>query len=120
VRKDTVHRAWDSEAPESRNVAWSLLARRASSDRNLSVILQRFEPGGDFPEHRHDLEQFFYVTRGRMEMTIGGESAIYAKGDFVMVERNEPHSGRNVSGGVSELLAVDYWPADSTDRLGLD
>ena len=55
-----------------------------------------------------------------LEMTIGGETEVYREGDFVSVARNEPHSGRNVSDGISELLAVDYWPADSEDRIGLD
>ena len=120
MKRDSTHRPFDSEAPDSKNVAWSLLARRASGDSNLSIILQRFERGGDFAEHKHDLEQFFYVTKGRMEMTIGGHAGLYAEGDFVVVERNEPHSGRNVSEGESELLVIDYWPADSEDRLGLD
>ena len=120
MKNNTVNRAWDSEAPQSKNVAWSLLKRRESSDCNLSVILQRFEPGGDFPEHKHDLEQFFYVAKGRMEMTIAGRTEVYREGDLVFVERDEPHSGRNTSDGVSELLAVDYWPPDSKSQLGLD
>ena len=120
MRKDTVHRSPDWETPASSNVAWSLLPRRRSSDCNMTILVQRFDPGGRFEEHTHDLEQFFYVTKGRIEMTIGGETEVYREGDFVSVARNEPHSGRNVSDGVSELLAVDYWPADSEDRIGLD
>lgn len=120
MRKDTVHRSSDVETPESKNVAWSLLPRRRSSDGNMTILVQRFEPGGDFEHHSHDLEQFFYITKGRIEMTIGGHTEVYGEGDFVVVERNEPHAGRNVSDGVSELLAVDYWPEDSEDRIGLD
>ena len=86
----------------------------------MTILVQRFEPGGSFEEHAHDLEQFFYITKGRIEMTIGGETEVYGEGDFVCVARNELHSGRNVSDGVSELLAVDYWPADSEDRIGLE
>ncbi len=44
----------------------------------------------------------------------------YGEGEFVSVDRNVSHSGRNVADGESELLVVDYWPADSEDRLGLD
>ena len=118
--KDTVNRAPDFQAPQSKNVAWHLLPRRGSSDSNLSILVQRFEPGGDFADHSHDLEQFFYITKGRIEMTIGGRTDVYEEGDFVVVKRSEPHSGRNVSDGVSELIGIDYWPADSQDRLGLD
>ena len=120
MRKDTVRRSPDVETPESKNIAWSLLPRRQSSECNMTILVQRFEPGGDFEEHAHDLEQFFYITKGQMEMTIGGHTEVYGEGDFVVVERNEPHSGRNVAEGVSELLAVDYWPEDSEDRIGLD
>ena len=117
---DSVHRPPDFTSVESKNVAWNLLPRRASSDTNLTILVQRFEPGGDFEEHHHDLEQFFYITKGAFEMTLDGETAIYRQGDFAFVGRNVVHAGRNVAQGESELLAVDYWPAESRDRLGLD
>ena len=120
MQKNSVNRVPDYETVEARNVAWTLLARRQSSGCNLSVLVQRFEPGGDFAEHTHDLEQFFYITRGEIEMTIGGETAVYREGEFVAVAREVPHAGRNVAAGESELIAVDFWPADSEDRLGLD
>ncbi|MEW6752185.1 MAG: cupin domain-containing protein [Candidatus Latescibacterota bacterium] len=116
---DTVNRPPDVESPASRNVAWALLPRRRSSGCNLTIVVQRFAPGGDFEAHRHDLEQYFYVTRGRLEMTIGDQTRVYGAGDFVSVERNVLHAGRNVAEGTSELLVVDYWPADSEDRIGL-
>jgi len=120
MRTDTVNRPPDMETPESRNVGWFLLPRRASSGANMTIVVQRFEPGGDFEDHTHDLEQYFYVTQGRMELCIGGETRQYGEGDFVSVDRNVSHSGRNVFDGESELLIVDYWPADSEDRIGLD
>ena len=120
MRKDSVRRPPDFEAPEARNVGWALLPRRSSSDCNITIVVQRFEQGGDFEDHRHDLEQYFLVTRGRLEMTIGGETAVYEEGDFVSVDRDVAHSGRNLAEGESELVVVDYWPSDSDDRLGLD
>ena len=86
----------------------------------MTILVQRFEPGGSFEAHVHDLEQFFYVTRGSMEMTVGDETRVHATGDFVSVPRNVVHSGRNVADADSEIVAVDYWPADSDDRIGLD
>ena len=53
-------------------------------------------------------------------MTIGGEAAVYEEGDFVSVDRDVAHSGRNLSDAERELLVIDYWPADSEDRLGLN
>lgn len=117
---NTVHRAPDMHSVESKNVGWFMLPRRASSDCNMTIVVQRFETGGDFEEHSHDLEQFFYVTKGRLEMTIGGVTAQYGEGEFVTVARNVTHVGRNIFDGDSELIVVDYWPADSDDRIGLD
>ena len=118
--KDTAKRDPDYRTEASRNAAWFLLPRKTSSECNMTIVVQRFDPGGDFEEHVHDLEQFFYVTRGRMEMTIAGDTAVYEEGDFVSVDRDAPHSGRNVHDGESELLIVDYWPSDSEDRIGLE
>ena len=120
MRKDSVRRAPDFETPEARNVGWALLPRRSTPDCNMTIVVQRFEPGGDFEDHRHDLEQYFFVTRGRLEMTIGGEAAVYEEGDFVSVDRDVDHSGRNLSDARSELLVIYYWPADSEDSIGLD
>ena len=120
LRNSTVHRAPDMQSIESKNAGWLMLPRRASSDCNMTIVVQRFEVGGDFEEHAHDLEQFFYVTEGRLEMTIGATTAEYGAGEFITVERNVAHAGRNVSDGESELLIVDYWPADSEDQIGLD
>lgn len=47
------------KALESKNAGWFLLPRKQSSDGNMTIVVQRFEEGGNFEEHRHDLEQFF-------------------------------------------------------------
>ncbi|HCR17535.1 MAG TPA: hypothetical protein DIU35_08630 [Candidatus Latescibacteria bacterium] len=57
--KDTVDRNPDMKALESKNAGWFLLPRKQSSDCNMTIVVQRFEEGGNFEEHRHDLEQFF-------------------------------------------------------------
>ncbi len=120
MRKDTIKRSPDIKVLESKNIAWSLLPRRQSSGCNMAILVQRFEPGGNFQEHSHDLEQFLYINKGQIEMTIGGKTEVYTEGDFVSVTRNESHSGRNVSDNICELIVIDYWPADSQDRIGLD
>ena len=119
-RLTTVNAPPDFTVPESKNFGWKLLTRLQSRERNMSIVVQRFAPGGWFIEHDHDLDQFFYVTLGRFELTIAGETAVYGQGDLVFVARNEPHAGRNLADGDSELLVIDYWPSDSVSTLGLE
>ena len=54
--KDAVDRPLDMETPESKNVGWFLLPRTQSSGCNMTIVVQRFEEGGDFEDHTHDLE----------------------------------------------------------------
>jgi len=115
----TINRPPDDDTREYKNISWNLLARLQSNERNMSIVIQRFEPGGSFIDHAHDLEQYFYVTKGQMEMTVGGQSRIYKEGDLVFIDRNVSHSGRNLLDTDSELLVLDYWPPDSDNRLGL-
>jgi quercetin dioxygenase-like cupin family protein len=110
MRTDSVKRLPDYRSEASKNVAWYLLPKAQSTDDNLHIMLERYEPGGDFAEHSHDFQQTFYICQGTFEMTIGGETNVYGQGDIIVMEVGEAHSGRNVADGISELLAVDYWP----------
>jgi len=118
-RMTTKNKPTDFTVPESQNFGWNLLARLQSRERNMSIVVQRFEREGWFEDHAHDLDQYFYVTEGWFELTIAGQTAVYQQGDLVFVARNESHAGRNVGEGESELLVIDYWPSDSTSELGL-
>jgi len=120
MHTSTINRQPDDDTREFKNISWNLFSRKQSNQRNLSVVIQRFEPGGTFANHAHDLEQWFYVTKGKMELTVGGKTGTYSQGDLVFVDRNEYHSGRNLIEADSELLVLDYWPPDSDNRLGLD
>jgi quercetin dioxygenase-like cupin family protein len=119
MHASTINRPPDDDTREFKNISWNLFSRLQSSERNLSVVIQRFEPGGTFANHAHDLEQWFYVTKGKMELTVGGQTRTYSEGDLVFVDRNEFHSGRNLIETDSELLVLDYWPPDSDNKLGL-
>jgi quercetin dioxygenase-like cupin family protein len=119
-RVTTKNKPPDFTVPESQNFGWQLLTRPQSRERNMSIVVQRFEPGGWFFEHDHDLDQYFYVTEGWFEMTIAGQTAVYQQGDLIFVPRGEPHAGRNIGEGEGELLVIDYWPSDSTSELGLE
>lgn len=110
MRKDSTGRPPDYESQIAKNVAWYLLPKDQSTDRNLHIMLERYESGGHFAEHQHDFQQTFYITEGAFEMTIGSQTAQYRQGALIVMDVGEPHSGRNVSDGMSGLLAIDYWP----------
>jgi quercetin dioxygenase-like cupin family protein len=115
MRKATVHRVPDYDDPESKTVAWYLLPRNESTDKNTNIGVERFEAGGGFSEHDHDFVQIFYVLRGKFEMTIAGHTDEYHEGELIIMDIGESHAGRNLTMGVGELLALDYWPTSSAD-----
>ena len=104
---------------KTRRVFNTLFARRQSCDTDLSILVERGEPGCWFQEHRHDLEQVFFVIQGRMEITIDGETHTIGPREMVYVPRNAAHSGRNAADEPLEYLVIDHWPQDSQDQIGL-
>jgi quercetin dioxygenase-like cupin family protein len=116
----TINRPYEAISKEEHNISWSLLTRNKSTYKNLTISVQRFDPGGFFSDHTHDLEQFFYVTHGRFEFTVNGETMNVEEGDLIFVGRNAHHSGKNLAASPSELLFFDYFPPDSQSNLGLD
>lgn len=103
----------------TRRVFNTLFTRTQSCDRDLSILVERGEPGCWFPEHRHDMEQVFFVIQGRMEITIDGETRIFGPREMVYVPRNAAHAGRNAADEPLEYLVIDHWPKDSQDQIGL-
>ena len=67
----------------------------------LSVV--RFEPGADLPEHAHPHEQMGLLLSGRLEFTIGGETALLEAGDIWRIPGSVPHSARALDGPVVAL-----------------
>ena len=104
----------------TRRVFTRLFARREGSDQNVSFVVERCEPGAWFPAHAHDMEQWFFVFRGRMRFVIDGQEFLVGAGELIYTPRNAEHEGNNAADEVSEYLVIDHWPQDSEDSLGWD
>ena len=108
------------EDRETKRLINVLFGRRQSVDCDLSVAVERAEPGGSFPAHSHDLEQMFYVVQGKMQVRVDDETEVLETGAIVYVPRGSIHEGWNIGDGPLVYLVIDHWPSDSEDRLGLD
>jgi quercetin dioxygenase-like cupin family protein len=87
-------------------------------DQDISVAVERAEPGGWFPAHSHDLEQWFFVIEGSFWIAIDGEKHVLGPRSIVYVPRNAVHEGGNAGDGPLEYLVIDHWPHDSDNQLG--
>lgn len=61
------------------------------------IIFMEFEKDVDLPEHSH-AAQIGIVLEGRIDLTIGGKTKTYTKGDRYYIEKNVVHSGKIYAG----------------------
>lgn len=108
------------ELPGGLRSYYELFRRPETSDQDVSFVLQVNLPGNVTPDGTHDLEQWFFVHRGRVRFVIDGDEAIAGPGDLVYVPRNAVHRHEEIGDEPVELLVIDHWPRDSQNRLGLD
>ena len=61
------------------------------------IIFMEFREDVDLPEHSHE-SQWGIVLDGRIELTIGGVTRIYQRGDRYFISSGVSHSGRIFAG----------------------
>ncbi len=61
------------------------------------LVFMTFPDDVDVPEHAH-AAQWGAVLYGEIELTIGGEAAVYRKGDTYFIPAGAPHSARIKAG----------------------
>ena len=61
------------------------------------IIFMAFSEDVDLPEHAHE-SQWGIVLEGKIELTIGGETRLYEKGDRYFIPKGVRHSGKIFSG----------------------
>ena len=81
--------------------------------RALQLILENYAPGGDTgPElYRHEAEEAGLVLKGKLELTVDGESWTLGPGDAYYFDSRRPHRVRNVGRGPARAVSVNTPPS---------
>jgi transcriptional regulator with XRE-family HTH domain len=101
------------ELVEIGNEAASLrLVAAQRPGRQLTVLHERYEPdaatGEDMLSHRG--EEGGVVVRGKVELTVGGQTRVLEAGDAYYFSSSTPHRFRNVGTEVCEIISASTPP----------
>jgi transcriptional regulator with XRE-family HTH domain len=94
-----------------RAVSLRLVAARRPK-RAMSVMHERYTPGADTGADmlRHEGEEGGVVVRGRIELTVGGESRLLGPGDAYYFTSAIPHRFRNTGAEPCEIISASTPP----------
>jgi transcriptional regulator with XRE-family HTH domain len=94
-----------------RSVTFRLVAARRAN-RAMSVMHERYAPGADTGADmlRHDGEEGGVVVRGRIELTVGGETRVLGPGDAYYFTSAIPHRFRNNGSETCEIVSASTPP----------
>jgi quercetin dioxygenase-like cupin family protein len=76
--------------------------------RRLEPVLAIFGPGGKSGKHVHSYsrEEFAFVVKGRVTLTLGDEESDLGPGDAATLPAHAPHRWENRSGETVEILMI--------------
>jgi len=90
------------------------LVRRTLATSDVMMICEfTFESDVTIPLHNHPHEQVGYVVKGRVEMTVAGNTEILAAGDSYCAPSNVPHSAHTLE----PTIIVDTFNPPREDYL---
>jgi transcriptional regulator with XRE-family HTH domain len=94
-----------------RSVSLRLVAARRPN-RAMSVMHERYAPGADTGADmlRHQGEEGGVVVRGRIELTVGGETRVLGPGDAYYFTSAIPHRFRNTGQEPCEIISASTPP----------
>src|ERR1700748_1554368 len=80
--------------------------------RTMSILHERYAPGADTGEEMltHAGEEGGVVVRGKIELTVGGETRILAAGDAYYFKSSVPHRFRNLWREECEIVSASSPP----------
>ena len=80
--------------------------------RQLTVLHERYDPGTDTGEDMlsHRGEEGGVVVRGKVELTVGGQTRVLEAGDAYYFSSAMPHRFRNVGREVCEIISASTPP----------
>ena len=68
-----------------------------SQAESHQIIFMEFSEDVELPEHSHE-SQWGIVLEGKIELTIGGKTNVYRKGDRYFIPKGVAHKGRIFAG----------------------
>jgi quercetin dioxygenase-like cupin family protein len=71
---------------------WKGASARAVHGERITMAVVDVDPDQDVPEHSHDNEQVGFVLRGKITMTVAGESRTLSVGETYCIPSNVRHS----------------------------
>jgi quercetin dioxygenase-like cupin family protein len=69
------------------------------------IVFLEIEPSGEVSEHSHGSPQWGIVVEGKIELTIGGETRFYEKGDEYFIPAHTKHSAKFLS----KFRSIDFF-----------
>lgn len=82
---------------------WVILADVHQTGGSLSMIEQWMRPDVGPPLHVHNVDEWFFVLEGQMNMQVGDREVIGRPGDSIWIPRGTDH-GFKTSGEVTHVL----------------
>ena len=78
------------------------------SNRAIQFMKDIYEPGAGTGKHAitHDGEECGFVLTGRLEVTVGDQSAVLRAGDAYYFKSHQPHTFRNPGSEPCELITA--------------
>ena len=85
---------------------------RSGSDKHLGAYLVTIEPktAHEGVEYHHEGEEFIYVLKGRLSISVGRNNSLLEPGDSIHFNSALHHALSNPSSRKTELLVVLYIP----------
>lgn len=83
-----------------------------SQSSDHQIIFMEFEKDAELPEHKHE-SQVGFVLAGKIDLTIGGESKTYIKGEIYYIPAETLHSGY-IYAGYSDITF--FYQSDRYNR----
>lgn len=78
------------------------------ADRAIQFMKERYAPGAGTGNHEivHDGEECGIVLSGRLDVTVGEQTAVLRTGDAYYFRSSQPHSFRNTGSEPCELISA--------------
>jgi len=77
--------------------------------RKVDPFLTQVDPlpeGENYHKNSHDGQEFDYIVKGKMEITIGEKTMTLAEGDSIYFDASQPHCMRAIGGQSVKFLCV--------------